>query len=109
MRRLARMIGRDGREGSAEDWRAFARVWRQHVIDEIANNVRRVEKPANLPREAVIVGAGCGSFIAQHVAAETGRRHVGFDDLAPVEHDCSEWARTCAPSVAVALLRIDPD
>ena len=109
MRRLARMIGRDGREGSANDWHVFAGVWRREVIDEIATNVRRVEATANLPREAVIVGAGCGSFIAQQVAAETGRRYVGFDELAPVDHGCREWARTCAPGVAVALLRSDPD
>jgi len=109
MRRLARMIGRDGREGSAEDWHAFAGVWRQHVIDEIATNVRCVETAAKLPREAVMVGAGCGSFIAEQVAAETGRRYLGFADLAPIDHSCREWARTCAPSVAVALLRSDPD
>jgi (4-(4-[2-(gamma-L-glutamylamino)ethyl]phenoxymethyl)furan-2-yl)methanamine synthase len=109
MRRLARMIGRDGRDGNAESWHAFARVWRQLVVDEISTSVVRVEEAARLPHDAVIVGAGCGSFIAQDIAAATKRRQVGFDDLAPVDPGCSEWARTCAPAVAVALLRSEAD
>jgi probable H4MPT-linked C1 transfer pathway protein len=108
-RRLARMIGRDARDGTAEDWHAFARVWRERVVDEVAINALRVEEAANLPRDAVIVGAGCGSFIAQEFAAGTGRRYVRFDELASVDAGCERWARSCAPAVAVALLASEAD
>ena len=104
MRRLARMIGRDARETTAAHWLAFARTWRSVVIGEICTSVARVVDAAAMLPDAVIVGAGCGSFIAAEVAKRGRRRFVHFDDLAPVDAACSEWARTCAPAVAVALL-----
>ena len=103
-RRLARMIGRDARDASDEDWVAFARAWRTAVIDEIAANVERVVRDAKLAPDAPVIGVGCGSDLASRLAVAAGRRYVDFDVIAGVPADAGVWARVCAPSVAVALL-----
>jgi len=109
MRRLARMIGRDARDATDGQWRAFAHTWRAVVIDEICAGVARVAEAAGMPQDVPIVGAGCGSFIATEVAKRAHRRFIRFEDVAPVDAGCSEWARTCAPAVAVALLCPEAD
>jgi hypothetical protein len=55
-----------------------------------------------------VVGAGSGLFLARELAARSGRHFVPFDHLAGVDPAASlgarQWANTCAPSVAIALL-----
>lgn len=131
--RLARMIGRDAREASEADWRAFAHDWRRMMTAEIARNVSRVERrvgavrcapaPAESNRtvapnthgteadqasadtaRAPIVGAGCGLFLAQALAYRLGRPFQPFDALIDAAPECRKWVATCAPSVAVAVL-----
>ncbi|HEY6895521.1 MAG TPA: hydantoinase/oxoprolinase family protein [Rhodanobacteraceae bacterium] len=109
MRRLARMIGRDAREATPGQWHAFARTWREAVIGRICASVARVVEACKMPPDAPIVGAGCGSFITAEVARRAHRRFMQFDDVVPVDRGCGEWARTCAPAVAVALLRTEVD
>ena len=109
MRRLARMIGRDARDAPDDDWRAFAQVWRRAMIDCVGTSMARVAGRASWRNPPVVVGAGCGSFIARELAAGAGLDYVGFEDVVRVEGDWREWARTCAPSVAVALLRAEAD
>ena len=107
-RRLARMIGMDAREASRADWRLLARHWRGQMLSEIAGHLERVARHAGLPDHAPLVGAGCGLFLVHELAARGGRACIPFHRLAGVEHaapgQVRDWADTCAPSVAVALL-----
>ena len=102
--RLARLIGHDRRDAGAAEWRVFALRWRALMVAEIRRNLLRVIARSGLPAAAPIVGAGCGHFLARELAAQLGRPYLDFDRLASVEAGCADWARVCAPSVAVALL-----
>ncbi len=102
--RLARMIGHDARDASADDWRDFALRWRTQMVAEIRRNLVRVLRQAGVPASAPFVAAGCGAFLVHDLARQLGHPCTGFDALAAVAPDCADWARVCAPSVAVAQL-----
>jgi len=102
--RLARMIGHDARDAGADDWREFALRWRAQMLAEIRRNLVGVIREAGLPATAPFVAAGCGAFLVRELAAQLGHPCVGFDTLAAVAPDCADWARVCAPSVAVAQI-----
>jgi len=102
--RIARMIGRDACETDAAEWRRFALRWRELQLREIGVNLARVTAAHPELAAAPLVGAGCGRFLAAALAREEARGYVDFGTLAGVPDACSEWAATCAPSVAVALL-----
>jgi probable H4MPT-linked C1 transfer pathway protein len=108
--RLARMIGRDAHEASADAWLQLANFWRGAQLDDIAGQLARVLGSAAIAPQAPIVGAGCGDFLAAELAARSGRPYLRFADLAlPPERADSPpglaaWAQVCAPAVAVALL-----
>jgi len=119
--RLARMIGLDRHDGSADDWLEFARSWRTLQVRALGAELRRVLEVHGLARDTVVVSAGCGDFLVRDVvawagtaAAETWRpqRVVAYGrDIAPVGAQGStgramvqDWAQVCAPCVAVATL-----
>ena len=105
--RLARMIGHDARDAGADDWADFARRWRALMLAEVRRNLERVIRAAGLPADAPLVGAGCGAFLVDELGEALGHPWVGFDTLAAVAPACRDWARVCAPSVAVAQLAAD--
>jgi probable H4MPT-linked C1 transfer pathway protein len=108
--RIARTIGRDARDASADEWRRFAQSWRDAQIQALATNLARVVAAHPALATAPLVGAGCGRFLAVALAQRTGRDFIEFASLLQQEHtnneasERSEWIATCAPSVAVALL-----
>jgi probable H4MPT-linked C1 transfer pathway protein len=119
--RLARMIGLDARDGSADAWLDFARSWRALQVDLLGGEVRRVIEAHGLPNDTTIVSAGCGDFLVSDVidrafagkAALGGRRpHLVYGrDIARARAHAGadggtlqDWAQVCAPSVAVASL-----
>jgi (4-(4-[2-(gamma-L-glutamylamino)ethyl]phenoxymethyl)furan-2-yl)methanamine synthase len=108
--RIARMIGRDADEASAVTWNAFAQRWREQQLREIGANLARVVAAhAAHPALAAapLVGAGCGRFLVAALAREAARGYVDFGALIAGSAEATvqtEWAATCAPSVAVALL-----
>ncbi len=102
--RLARMIGRDAVDASDAGWRAVAHEWRALQLRETALNLARVEAAHPSLAHAPIVGAGCGRFLARALAREEGRGYIDFATLAGASARLADWAATCAPSVAVALL-----
>ncbi|MDR5857185.1 hydantoinase/oxoprolinase family protein [Caballeronia sp. LZ062] len=109
--RIARMIGRDASDASAEEWRRFALAWRHEQLRIIEANLARVSAQHEALASAPVVGAGCGRFMAAALARQEARGYVEFARLAGVaSHDAerAEWASTCAPSVAVALLASSP-
>nr|WP_240158815.1 hydantoinase/oxoprolinase family protein [Burkholderia sp. Ax-1724] len=105
--RLARMIGRDAHEAAPDAWLRFAQRWRALQLSEIGANLRRVAAahPALVEVAAPLVGAGCGRFLVTALAREQAREFLDFGALAGVPDECAAWAATCAPSVAVALLK----
>jgi (4-(4-[2-(gamma-L-glutamylamino)ethyl]phenoxymethyl)furan-2-yl)methanamine synthase len=127
-RRLARMIGLDERDGSPEDWLAFARAWRTHQVRELGSQLRRVSLTHGLSPDAPFISAGCGDFLAADVAAHAWSLagsgatagnaalsppagHAYGTDVAGVEPGAATdaatvaaWAQVCAPCVAVAAL-----
>jgi probable H4MPT-linked C1 transfer pathway protein len=112
--RLARMVGLDARDASAEEWLELARAWRSAQLDALATQLRRVLAAHALSHEAVIVSAGCGAFLAPELAAAAAagsapRRLAAYgSDVAKVARHAAAgiagWAQVCAPSVAVAAL-----
>jgi len=102
--RLARMIGRDARDAAPAAWLAFAHAWRRAQLDELAINLERVAAGAGLPVDAPLVGAGCGHFLVRELAGQLGRPYLAFEALVGIAPAQAEWARVCAPSVAVAVL-----
>ncbi|MCL1962608.1 MAG: hypothetical protein FWG56_12760, partial [Desulfovibrionaceae bacterium] len=111
--RLARMIGLDARDASAEEWLRLARAWRAAQLDAMAAQLRRVLRRYALSPGAVLVSAGCGAFLAPELAraASPGApyRVVSYGArVASTAGDAAAatvaWAQVCAPCVAVAAL-----
>jgi (4-(4-[2-(gamma-L-glutamylamino)ethyl]phenoxymethyl)furan-2-yl)methanamine synthase len=106
--RLARMIGLDARDAPLAQWQWFARVWRAAQLDELRAQLRRLLALHALQGPALLVGAGCGAFLVPELLP-SGWRHLDCaSQLARVAPQApagtADWARVCAPSVAVAAL-----
>jgi (4-(4-[2-(gamma-L-glutamylamino)ethyl]phenoxymethyl)furan-2-yl)methanamine synthase len=107
--RLARMVGRDAREATAEQWLALAQAWREAMLREIESQMARVAEATGSAADAPIVGAGCGAFLAVELARRAGRPYRRFSQCVPSasgaqDSERARWADVCAPAVAVALL-----
>jgi hypothetical protein len=57
-----------------------------------------------------VVVCGAGRFLAERLAARLGRPTVALTDLIAgrLAEAGADWASTCGPAVAVALLAADP-
>ena len=101
--RLARMIGHDRQQADARQWRAFALQWRDKAETLIGASLdallaRRSEAPG------LIVGAGCGLFVAHRLALRRGIEFLPFHRLFDTDPRHAGWLDTCAPSAAIASL-----
>ena len=105
-RRLARMIGRDGRDRDPPAWLALARAWRTLQVADIEGQVARVAAAAGLAGNTPVFGAGCGAFLVADIARRAGRRFGRFSDVMAGATDgaLAGWVDVCAPAVAVAAL-----
>lgn len=102
--RLGRMLGRDARDGKAEDWRQTAAFVRECQLRSIHDGAARVLSAAPLLATAPIVAAGIGAGEIEEIARRLGRPVVRFGTLANADQSCEAWATGCAPAVAVARL-----
>jgi (4-(4-[2-(gamma-L-glutamylamino)ethyl]phenoxymethyl)furan-2-yl)methanamine synthase len=102
--RLARMLGRDVFEGSVADWIAVAGHFAACQSAELEDSARTLIERERLAAAAPVVGAGCGRFLARHVAERLGRPYVDFADLIEAAPEAREMAARCAPAAAVAVL-----
>jgi len=113
--RLARMIGMDAREASAEEWLTFAQEWRSRQLHELRGQLQRVMADNGLDAQARVVRAGCGGFLVPELVAPlklagvtdyaTGVATPGSQpDSTAAAAELAAWAQVCAPSVAVAFL-----
>lgn len=102
--RLARMVGLDARDGSAGDWQAFARAWRERQLGELRANVARVAAAHGLGSDTVAVAAGCGGFLVDALVPATWARRDYGRDIAAAGGPLAAWAAVSAPAVATASL-----
>ena len=103
--RLARMVGRDAASAPAETWRRLARAIAVRQREQVHDAAARVLSCAALPRDAPLVGAGVGRFVAQALAQQLERAYRGFENIIEASNDkVAASAADAAPAVAVALL-----
>lgn len=101
--RLARMIGRDFDAAQWSDWRTLAAWLKSEQVRTIEGAVDAVLSRGLVSRDAPIVGAGIGAFLAQQIAQHTDRPFVPFAQL--IDHRIEPaWIGACAPAVAVGWL-----
>ncbi|GJE42449.1 hypothetical protein AEGHOMDF_1621 [Methylobacterium soli] len=103
--RLARMIGRDHREGSTSAWRALAEHFAEAQLRPLQDAAATLLSRPDLGAGAPLIVCGAGRFLAERLAHRLGRPHRAFTDLIAAHMTGEpEWASTCGPAVAVGLL-----
>jgi len=102
--RLARMLGRDARDGTDRDWRIAAAHIRELQLRSIHDGAARVLSAADLPSAFRAVAAGIGADDVAEVARRLGCEVIRFGALAKADAACEAWATACAPAVSVAHL-----
>ena len=102
--RLARMLGRDASEATLAQWIAVARHFAECQLAHVELAAATLIAREPLDVSAPIIGAGCGRFLAERLAARLGRAYRDVAELMPVAPEAKEMAARCAPAVAVALL-----
>jgi probable H4MPT-linked C1 transfer pathway protein len=102
--RLARMVGRDRSSAPDATWDALARQLADGIDATLKEAAERAMGAANAARDAPIIGAGVGRFLARKVAQKLDRNYRSFDALVTADPCYAVMAADCAPAVAVALL-----
>jgi probable H4MPT-linked C1 transfer pathway protein len=102
--RLARMLGRDASEAEHGVWIEVARQFAERQLASLEEAARNLSIREALTAAAPVIGAGCGRFLAERLAARIGRPYLDFADIIDAEAAARETAARCAPAVAVALL-----
>lgn len=102
--RLARMFGRDGREGTIEDWCTAASHIRDVQLRSIHDGAAQVLSATRIDPSAPVVAAGIGADEVADVAQRLGRDVVRFGALAGADPATERWTTAAAPAVSVALL-----
>lgn len=102
--RLARMVGRDAGDMTEAAWRDLAAWFAEAQLRRIADGALLALSRTALARDAPVVAAGVGGHLAARLAERLGRGCVAFADLAEADAAARDWAGSCAPAVAVALL-----
>ncbi len=105
--RLARMIGLDAHEGSADEWLAFAHAWRTAQCAELREQLVRVCAKYGLGLDAAVVATGCGAFLVPELRPG-GMNFLSYaENIARVaDATVAAWAQVAAPAVAVAALLV---
>jgi probable H4MPT-linked C1 transfer pathway protein len=102
--RLARMLGRDLGDAELPEWIEIARYVAELQLAEIEAAGSALILREGLRREALVIGAGCGRFMASRIAQRLGRAYRDFGDMINSAREAREMAARSAPAVAVALL-----
>ncbi|MDX2288614.1 MAG: hydantoinase/oxoprolinase family protein [Hyphomicrobiaceae bacterium] len=104
--RLARMLGRDANDGTADDWQAAAAHIREVQLRSLHDAAALVATHARLPFRSPVVAvtAGIGAGEAAAVTRRLGLAATPFGMLIGLSGDVALAATHHAPAVAVALL-----
>jgi probable H4MPT-linked C1 transfer pathway protein len=105
--RLARMVGMDASDAALPDWVALASDFAGQQLALLQKAATQVLMASSLPATALILGAGCGRFLAHRLAESSGRPYSDFSDLINADPKAREMAARCAPAVSVAILAGD--
>ena len=87
-RRLARMIGADLVDGDPADWRRLAGVLARCQLRRIEDAIALQLSRGLIPDAAPLVGAGCGRFLVQRLAAAADRPYRDFAELIEADGRC---------------------
>ena len=102
--RLARMLGRDADDADFIAWKALAHFVARRQLAQIEADAKVLIEREELAADAPIIGAGCGRFLAETLAARLERPYRDFADMIDCAAEAHEMAARCAPAVAVGLL-----
>lgn len=102
VRRLARMAGADLHTASLEDWQDLATHLRDRQLQLLEAALTRVIARNGLDASAVIIGAGCGRFLAGQLADRLGRPWVDAASRIGGETELRERVATMLPAWAMA-------
>jgi (4-(4-[2-(gamma-L-glutamylamino)ethyl]phenoxymethyl)furan-2-yl)methanamine synthase len=102
--RLARMLGRDLGDAGLLAMIDVARHFAACQVAEIEDASQTLLAREDIAADAPLIGAGCGRFIARHIAQRLGRPYGDFAELIDCAPDLRDTAAVCAPAVAVGLL-----
>jgi uncharacterized hydantoinase/oxoprolinase family protein len=102
--RLARMLGRDAAEGTAQDWQTAASYVREMQLRSIHDGALQVLSRTALPAAAPVIAAGIGASEVTGLANRLGRSTVSFAELTGASGELAFWATACAPAVSLALM-----
>lgn len=105
--RIARMFGRDLKDGTPEHWDRAARYFRERQLQLIGEGVAQVLSAHDIPPHAPFIGAGAGGFLVPEIARRLGRACRDWAAAIPAREEVRRKAGVCAPAVAVALLAVD--
>ena len=102
--RLARIVGRDARDGAEGQWDALAAFFARAQMRRIEDQIALIASRDAFVSRAPIVGAGVGRGVIAAWARRTGREFHDFDEFIPTTPEARAAASDCAPACAVALL-----
>ncbi|MFD0987552.1 hydantoinase/oxoprolinase family protein [Methyloligella solikamskensis] len=102
--RLARMLGRDADDAPMADWIAVAKWFADRHWQQIAQEAEALIGRDGLSPDALVVGAGCGRFLAAALANALRRPYRDFGALIGAPEALRSAAAVCAPAVSVAFL-----
>ena len=102
--RLARMLGRDATEAGLLAWVDVARHFAECQLAGIESAALALLAREELGADATVIGAGCGRFVARHLARRIGRPYRDFAEQVDCAPEMRDTAAVCAPAVALALL-----
>jgi (4-(4-[2-(gamma-L-glutamylamino)ethyl]phenoxymethyl)furan-2-yl)methanamine synthase len=102
--RLARQIGIDARDVSAQAIEQLAAFFAEAQLREIFDGASLIRSETLSTKSAPVVGAGAGRFVVKKLATRLGQSYVDVADLLPVAQEMRIQAADCLPACAVALL-----
>lgn len=103
--RLARMVGCDADDATADAWRGLACYLKHAQIDVLKQALFKHLSQHPAARQFHLVGAGAGSFLVEALARQLGFKYVHVTELITANNDKTrDWAAVCLPAYAVALL-----
>jgi hypothetical protein len=98
------MLGRDLGDAGLLAMIDVARHFAACQVAEVEDASETLLAREDIAADAPVIGAGCGRFIARHIAQRLGRPYGDFGELIDCAPDMRDTAAVCAPAVAVGLL-----
>jgi probable H4MPT-linked C1 transfer pathway protein len=106
--RLARLVGRDGGELSAQAAQALAAHLARAQLRAIEDQIALQASRCALLSTARLVGAGVGRALVARLARAQGLDYLDFASLVDAPEALTAAASDCAPAVSLALLPLRP-